>query len=82
MNIWHDISPDCIQPENFTAVIEIPKGGKNKYEMDKATGLLRLNGCCTPPRTIPPTMDLSPAPMRTTATRWMFWFSVRNPSCR
>ena len=39
MNIWHDISPERIQPENFTAVIEIPNGGKNKYEMDKETGL-------------------------------------------
>ncbi len=43
MNIWHDIDPKYIQPENFTAVIEIPKGGKNKYEMDKETGLLRLD---------------------------------------
>ena len=43
MNIWHDISPGYIQPENFTSVIEIPKGGKNKYEMDKETGLLRLD---------------------------------------
>ncbi len=43
MNIWHDISSERIQPENFTAVIEIPKGGKNKYEMDKETGLLRLD---------------------------------------
>ena len=43
MNIWHDISPSRIKPDNFTAVIEIPKGGKNKYEMDKETGLLRLD---------------------------------------
>jgi len=43
MNIWHDISESCVAPDNFTAVIEIPKGGKNKYEMDKATGLLRLD---------------------------------------
>lgn len=43
MNIWHDISDKRIQPENFTAVIEIPKGGKNKYEMDKETGLLCLD---------------------------------------
>ena len=43
MNIWHDISESCVAPENFTAVIEIPKGGKNKYEMDKSTGLLRLD---------------------------------------
>lgn len=43
MNIWHDIHAQRIQPDNFTAVIEIPKGGKNKYEMDKETGLLRLD---------------------------------------
>ncbi len=43
MNIWHDLAPSRVQPEDFTAVIEIPKGGKNKYEMDKQTGLLRLD---------------------------------------
>ncbi|MGN0172053.1 MAG: inorganic diphosphatase [Acutalibacteraceae bacterium] len=43
MNIWHDISEKWITPDSFTAVIEIPKGGKNKYEMDKETGLLRLD---------------------------------------
>ena len=42
-NIWHDISPKRISAEDFVAVIEIPKGGKNKYEMDKETGLLRLD---------------------------------------
>ena len=43
MNIWHDISENRITPDSFTAVIEIPKGGKNKYEMDKETGLLSLD---------------------------------------
>lgn len=43
MNIWHDISPHRIAPEDFFAVIEIPKGAKTKYEMDKETGLLRLD---------------------------------------
>ncbi len=43
MNIWHDISDAKITPESFTAVIEISKGGKQKYELDKATGLLRLD---------------------------------------
>ena len=41
-NIWHDINPRRISPEKFMAVIEIPKGVKNKYEMDKETGLLRM----------------------------------------
>ena len=43
MNIWHDIEPTCITPEGFTAVIEIPKGSSCKYEMDKHTGMLRLD---------------------------------------
>lgn len=42
-NIWHDISPKRISKDKFMAVIEIPKGCKNKYEMDKDTGLLRLD---------------------------------------
>lgn len=43
MNIWHDINPERITPDEFYAVIEISKGGKNKYELDKETGLLRLD---------------------------------------
>ncbi len=43
MNIWHDINPEQITPERFTAVIEISKGSKCKYELDKYTGLLRLD---------------------------------------
>ncbi len=43
MNIWHDLDPAMVTPESFTAVIEIPKGCKKKYELDKTTGLLRLD---------------------------------------
>ena len=43
MNIWHDINPKKITPEKFTAVIEISKGSKSKYELDKETGLLKLD---------------------------------------
>ena len=43
MNIWHDIDPQAITPDKFSAVIEIPKGSSCKYEMDKYTGLLRLD---------------------------------------
>ena len=42
-NIWHDISPKKISQNNFTAVIEIPKGSKIKYELDKETGLLMMD---------------------------------------
>ena len=43
MNIWHDISAERIKPNNFEALIEIPRGCKAKYELDKETGLLRLD---------------------------------------
>lgn len=43
MNIWHSISPKRIKKNRFYAVIEISKGGKNKYELDKETGMLKLD---------------------------------------
>lgn len=42
-NIWHSINPDRIKPDDFIAVVEIPKGSKNKYELDKETGLILLD---------------------------------------
>ncbi|MEG0877713.1 MAG: inorganic diphosphatase [Oscillospiraceae bacterium] len=42
-NIWHDISPARISPDDFVAVIEIEKGSKNKYELDKETGHIILD---------------------------------------
>jgi len=42
-NIWHDISPKRITPEDFIAVVEISKGSKNKYELDKETGFIILD---------------------------------------
>ena len=43
MNPWHDFEKDRITPEKFVCVIEIPKGGNLKYELDKKSGLLRLD---------------------------------------
>lgn len=42
-NIWHDISPKRITPEDFICVIEISKGSKKKYELDKETGMIILD---------------------------------------
>ncbi|MBE6732423.1 MAG: inorganic diphosphatase [Ruminococcaceae bacterium] len=42
-NIWHNISPSRIHKEDFIAVIEIEKGSKNKYELDKETGHIILD---------------------------------------
>ena len=43
MNIWHEINPQRITPERFMAVVEIEKGSKKKYELDKETGLIKLD---------------------------------------
>ena len=42
-NIWHDISPKRINADDFRCVIEISKGSKKKYELDKETGYLMLD---------------------------------------
>ena len=43
MHCWHDVKPTRITPENFLSLIEISKGSKNKYELDKETGHLILD---------------------------------------
>ena len=43
MNIWHDINPKRITPDEFVAVIEIPKNSKVKYELNKETGILEMD---------------------------------------
>jgi len=43
MNIWHDMNPKRITATDFFAVIEIEKGSKKKYELDKETGMLKLD---------------------------------------
>jgi inorganic pyrophosphatase len=40
---WHDVTPGAALPAEFTTVIEIPMGSSVKYELDKETGLLRLD---------------------------------------
>ena len=40
---WHDVNVGPDAPSSFQAVIEIPKGSKVKYELDKDTGFLRVD---------------------------------------
>ncbi len=42
-NIWHDMTPSRIKPEDFICVVEISKGSKKKYELDKETGFIMLD---------------------------------------
>ena len=43
MNLWHDIPLGDDVPEEINVIIEIPKGSNNKYEIDKKTGLIKLD---------------------------------------
>jgi inorganic pyrophosphatase len=43
MHPWHDIEPSRVSADRFAAVVEITKGSKTKYELDKLTGLLKLD---------------------------------------
>lgn len=43
MNPWHDVSLGDKTPDNFTVIIEIPKGSKVKYELDKDSGLIKVD---------------------------------------
>jgi inorganic pyrophosphatase len=43
MNLWHDITIGKNIPEEFNCIIEISKGSHNKYEIDKETGLIKLD---------------------------------------
>ena len=43
MNLYKDINPNRVTPEEFISVIEIQKYGKNKYELDKETGALIMD---------------------------------------
>jgi inorganic pyrophosphatase len=42
-NAWHDIDPGKNAPQLVNAIIEIPKGSKGKFEIDKLSGLIKLD---------------------------------------
>ena len=43
MNLWHEISAGKNIPNEINVIVEIPRGSKNKYEIDKETGLIALD---------------------------------------
>lgn len=43
MNPWHKVEPGNEAPQIVNSIIEIPKGSKAKYELDKKSGLIRLD---------------------------------------
>lgn len=43
MNLWHDLELGDQAPKEFNVIVEIPRWSKNKYEIDKKTGLIKLD---------------------------------------
>jgi inorganic pyrophosphatase len=43
INPWHHVNPNFKSPDTVSGIIEIPKGTRAKYELDKESGLLRLD---------------------------------------
>ena len=43
IHAWHDITPGELIPREFISVIEIPFGSSVKYELDKQSGLIKLD---------------------------------------
>lgn len=78
-NIWHDINPARIQPEDFIAVIEIPQGSKKKYELDKETGLIILDRVLHTSTHYPANYGFIPRTYGDDGDRWMCWYSVPRP---
>ena len=83
MHPWHDsYIDDSVIATAFPVVIEIPKGSKNKYELDKETGLLRLDRVLHSAVYYPADYGFIPGPTATTAIRWTCSSSARSRCIR
>lgn len=78
MNIWHDIDSSRIKSEDFMVVIEIPKGSKAKYELDKQTGILKLDRILHTSTHYPANYGFIREPMQMIWTLLMFSFFARS----
>ncbi len=43
MNLWHEVGSGDEVPNIINVIVEVPKGSLNKYEIDKETGLIKLD---------------------------------------
>lgn len=60
MHPWHDLPPGPNPPEKVNVLVEIPKGSRNKYEMDKESGLYTLSRTLYSPMIYPGDYGLIP----------------------
>ena len=43
MHPWHDVTPGDKLPQEFYSIVEIPFGSSVKYELDKTSGMIKLD---------------------------------------
>ncbi len=83
MHPWHDVELGDDVEESFAAVIEIPMGSKVKYELDKRTGLLKVDRVLYSAVHYPANYGFLPADLlRSTAIRSTCSSSARSRSSR
>jgi len=70
---WHDVSPGSNVPRDFYAVIEIPAGSSVKYELDKTSGLLKMDRVLYSAVYYPANYGFIPQSLAETAIRSTFW---------
>jgi inorganic pyrophosphatase len=75
---WHDVTPGDRLPREFAAASEIPMGSSVKYELDKRTGLLRLDRVLYSAVYYPATTASFRRPWPKTMTRSTYSCSARN----
>ena len=78
---WHDISPGAHLPREFYSVIEIPFGSSVKYELDKQSGLIKLDRVLYSAVYYPANYGFIPKRWRRTMTRLTCLFCARKRSC-
>nr|AFK42452.1 unknown [Lotus japonicus] len=71
---WHDLEIGPGAPSVFNCVVEISKGGKVKYELDKTSGLIKVDRVLYSSVVYPHNYGLSHEPSVRTVIRWTFWF--------
>jgi inorganic pyrophosphatase len=72
-NPWHDVPSGAHAPEMVTAIIEIPKGSKNKYELDKDSGLLKVDRVLFSSVHYPANYGFIPQTYCDDQDHWTFW---------
>ena len=82
MHPWHDVELGIGVPEIFPVIVEVPMGSKHKYELDKATGLIRVDRVLFSAVHYPSNLVSSHRPTLKITILWMCWCLDKSPSCR